>query len=174
VQNFRHNSRAVTLLELLTVIVVITILVVMTMPVLDGVRKRTEKVHCMANLQGLYHAANAYVQQHGHWPQLTGKLRSGQKAYERAWVETLEEFGASHDTWICPTVQRTSGGHDYTEDMHFRIDYAAMPFDNKPMTPYRWPRMPWFIESGDLHGRGQLMIFTDGSIQELQDVSKVK
>ena len=45
-----------------------------------------------------------------------------------------------------------------------------MPFDNKPRTPYRWGRMPWFVERADFHGQGQLIIFTDGSVQELKNV----
>ena len=45
-----------------------------------------------------------------------------------------------------------------------------MPFDDKPMTPYQWPRQPWFVESADVHGQGQLIIFTDGSISDMKTV----
>jgi hypothetical protein len=48
-----------------------------------------------------------------------------------------------------------------------RIDYIPMPFDDKPTTPHQWPRQPWFVEAGDVHGHGNLIIFTDGSIGDL-------
>ena len=31
-------------------------------------------------------------------------------------------------------------------------------------------RQPWFIETGDVHGNGNLIIFTDGSIAETNNV----
>ncbi len=61
-------------------------------------------------------------------------------------------------------------GPDYNDPAHARIDYIATPFDDKPFTPHQWPRQPWFIESGDVHGNGNLLIFTDGSISEVNDL----
>jgi hypothetical protein len=89
-------------------------------------------------------------------------------------VETLKKFQVPHATWICPTVQRTYGKADFESDDGYRIDYMAMPFDDKPLTPYRWPTMPWFVEKGDVHGHGQVIIFTDGSVRELGEVSRLK
>jgi hypothetical protein len=31
----------------------------------------------------------------------------------------------------------------------------------------QWPRQPWFVETGDVHGNGNLVVFTDGSISDL-------
>ena len=39
-------------------------------------------------------------------------------------------------------------------------------------TPHQWPRQPWFAEIGDVHGNGQLIIFTDGSISDVNTVAK--
>jgi hypothetical protein len=47
-----------------------------------------------------------------------------------------------------------------------------MPFDDKPMTPHQWPRQPWFVENANVHGNGQLIIFTDGSIADLLSLVK--
>jgi hypothetical protein len=59
------------------------------------------------------------------------------------------------------------GNPDYLKPENTRIDYIPMPFDDKPTTPHQWPRQPWFVEAGDVHGHGNLIIFTDGSIGDL-------
>src|ERR1700730_521281 len=38
------------------------------------------------------------------------------------------------------------------------------------MTPHEWPTQPWFIETGDVHGTGNLIVFTDGSISDLKTI----
>ncbi|HEV2045932.1 MAG TPA: hypothetical protein VGQ95_04965 [Chthoniobacterales bacterium] len=37
-----------------------------------------------------------------------------------------------------------------------------------------WPRQPWFGEIGNVHvhGNGNLIVFTDGSISDLNTVAK--
>ena len=60
---------------------------------------------------------------------------------------------------------------DYSKPENARADYFAMPFDNKPTTPHQWPRQPWFVETADVHGNGNLIIFTDGSISDLKTVA---
>jgi hypothetical protein len=57
---------------------------------------------------------------------------------------------------------------DLTNPANVRVDYVAMPFDDKPTTPHQWPRQPWFVETVDVHGNGNLIIFTDGSISDLK------
>lgn len=47
-----------------------------------------------------------------------------------------------------------------------------MPFDDKPTTSHQWPRQPWFVENVDIHGNGNLIVFTDGSIDDLKTVVK--
>jgi prepilin-type N-terminal cleavage/methylation domain-containing protein len=175
VQKTRASNPAFTLLELLTVMVIIAILAVLTFPILDAIRSRVEKSRCMGNLRTLYFGANAYVQQYGQWPQIpTTQYNSNRKAFEKAWVDALQAFQVPHAAWICPTVQRTTGNNaDYDSEKTYRVDYIAMPFDSKPLTPYRWPQMPWFVEKGDVHGHGQLIIFTDGSTRELGEMANL-
>ena len=59
---------------------------------------------------------------------------------------------------------------DLTDHDNTRIDYTPMSFDSQPATPFRWTTMPWFVETSDNHGNGQLLIFSDGHVQELGDL----
>jgi len=34
------------------------------------------------------------------------------------------------------------------------------------------PRQPWFAETGNVHGNGNLIVFTDGSISDFNTVAK--
>jgi hypothetical protein len=45
-----------------------------------------------------------------------------------------------------------------------------MNFDDKPTTPHQWPRQHWFLERANVHGNGNLIIFTDGSVGESNDL----
>jgi len=135
-------------------------------------RARAQRVQCTANLRSLYVAANLYVQQNGSWPQITmGDSDTADQEYAAAWIAALAPFGPSQQSWICPTIQGLLGNPDLSNSQNVRIDYIPMPFDNKPITPYQWPRQPWFAENGDVHGNGNLIIFTDGSISDLKTVA---
>jgi hypothetical protein len=50
-----------------------------------------------------------------------------------------------------------------------RVDYLAMPFDANRATPFKWSTHPWFVERGNVHGNGNLIIFTNGAIRESND-----
>ncbi len=165
------ETGAFTLMELLTVMVVIALLVVMLVPVLRTIQAKAEKARCMTNLRNLSVAANLYVQQNGSWPQIDTALLSGNRTqYAAQWIAALEPFGVSQENWICPTAQRMLKDPDLKNPKNIRVDYNAMPFDDKPRTPFRWSRHPWFIEHNSLHGNGNLIIFTDGSIVEASDI----
>jgi prepilin-type N-terminal cleavage/methylation domain-containing protein len=169
------RRRGFTLLELMTVIVVIGILAVMLVGATEKVRSRIEKFRCSGNLRTLHVAVNAYVQQNGQWPQINTALAKNQSfAYADAWIKALEPFGAARGAWLCPTLRRTWGEPDFKTPETSRTDYMPTPFDSKQFTPFKWSRQPWFIEKGDLHGNGNLMIFPDGHIAELNEMVKVK
>lgn len=59
---------------------------------------------------------------------------------------------------------------DYAQPQDARLDYIPMSFDDKEITPHRCPRQPWFIEAWDVHRHGNLIIFTDGSVGESNDL----
>jgi len=164
---------AFTLLELLTVIVVIGILATLTIQVISTLRARAQRTQCTSNLRNLYIGANLFVQQNGSWPQirLAGMDETALRNYANAWIAALQPFGITRTTWICPTMQERLQNPDYSTAEEARADYFATPFDDKPMSPHQWPRQPWFVESGDVHGNGNLIVFTDGSISDLKTVA---
>ncbi|HEY2614407.1 MAG TPA: prepilin-type N-terminal cleavage/methylation domain-containing protein [Chthoniobacterales bacterium] len=169
----RLRPAAFTLLELVIVIVIIAILVALSVPVISTLRARAQRSQCTANLRSLHIAADLYLQDKGSWPQirLSGNDDSAQQDYARQWIDVLRSFGPTEKTWICPTLENLLGNPDYLNPQNIRSDYFAMPFDDKPGTPHQWPRQPWFVEVGDVHGNGNLIVFADGSVRDLKTVA---
>ena len=164
----RSTARGVTLLELVTVLLVIIILGVMLLPVYSQVLRRTEKTACVANLHSLHVGMDLYMQEHHSWPQVVSS-GAEPEVYAAKWIGILQPYGLNQINWICPTLQKSLSNPDLTDHDNTRIDYSPMTFDTKPQTPYRWQTMPWFAERADTHGNGQLLIFSDGHVQELGD-----
>ena len=164
---------AFSLLELCVVIVIIAILATLLLPVLSSMRGRAQRVQCTANLRSLYAAAESFVQQNGSWPQISmaDDSDAADQLYASRWIAALSPFGPTQKTWICPTIQTLLQNPDITRPENVRVDYIASAFDDKPMTPHQWPRQPWFAEAGDVHGNGNLIIFTDGSISDLNTIA---
>ncbi len=167
----RHENRrqaAFTLLEVMTCVLVILILLVMSAPLYNQVVRRAQRTSCMSNLKGLHTAANLYLQEHRMWPQV-GTKGVDPKTVATNWISTLQPYGLNQINWICPTQQSVLQNPDLSDPDNIRIDYMGTPFDRNPMTPTRWATQPWFMESGDVHGNGNLVIFPDGHIQEIGD-----
>lgn len=161
-----------TVLEILSAIVVILILAVLLIPAYAEVQARVEKVNCTNNLRQLYTGANSYIQEYGHWPQVNPALmQQPNHAYDEAWIEDFLPFGVGRGTWICPTIEHELGGPDYTQPQNYRADYLAMPFDFRRITPSRWPTAPWFVERGNVHGNGNLIIQSNGAVVELTQIA---
>jgi type II secretory pathway pseudopilin PulG len=170
----RRNFTGFTILEICSAIVVIMILVTLLIPAYEQVRMRVEKVSCMNNLRQLYTGANSYIQEYGRWPQVNPALLQGpNNAYDEAWIEDFLPFGVGRGTWICPTIEHDLGGPDYTQPENYRADYIAFPFDSKRLTPFKWSFYPWFVERGNVHGNGNLLILSNGSVMELPSVDTV-
>ena len=165
----RRRPRGFTILEIATAIALILILATLLLPAFEVVRARMDKVSCTNNLRQLYVAANSYVQDHGSWPQVNP--RQPINLYEEAWIEVFLPFGVGRGSWICPTTERSLGGVDYTQPENYRADYFAMPFDLKRMTPFNWATYPWFVERGNPHGNGNLMVQTNGAVAELSQLA---
>ncbi len=130
-------------------------------------RERAQKVQCMANLRSLYLATDLPVQRNNGWPL---KNYPTAEEYANAWIAALGPFSIGRKTWICPTIEELLHNPDCIQPANARIDYISTGFDDKPTSPHQWPRQPWFVETGDVHGHGNLLIFTDGSITETKDV----
>ena len=164
-----------TILELAVVIVIIAILASMLLPFLSSYQSRAEEGKCLANLRNLYVGASGYVQSNGSWPQVPNDIIvSDAKTYGKMWVTALAPFGIPHTTWICPSVQRSLGLPISTieEDQSYRVDYIGVSFDDKPSSPYPEDAYPWFIEKAGFHGRGNLLILSNGSTTSLADLSR--
>jgi type II secretory pathway pseudopilin PulG len=158
----KRASSAFTVLEVCIVVAIIAILATLMIP--------AQRFQCTANLRSLYISADLFVQQNGSWPQIPRTTSTSSEDYAKAWIDALTPFGAPAKTWICPTMQGLLDQPDYWNPENVRIDYIPMPFDDKPTSPHEWPRQPWFIETGDVHGNGNLIVYTDGSISDLTTV----
>jgi len=165
------TCRGVTLLEVFVALTVVAILVALVFTAVSSMPGRAKRVQCTANLRNLYIAAEEYVQQNGSWPQInTSDSDTEEQEYAAAWIAALKPFGPTEKTWICPTIQQLLRNPDYTKPENIRVDYVATAFDDKPTSPHEWARQPWFIETGNVHGNGNLIIFTDGSINDLNTI----
>ena len=166
----RHGG-AFTLLELAIVLVIVGILATMLIPVYAGMRARAQRVQCISNLHSLYIAADVFLQRNGSWPQIAHDTSdTGDADFANGWINALGPFGPTRQTWICPAIQEILQSPDYQKPQNARLDYFPMSFDDKPTTPHQWPRQPWFIETANVHGHGNLIIFTDGSIGQSDDL----
>jgi prepilin-type N-terminal cleavage/methylation domain-containing protein len=159
-----------TLMELCTVILIISILLVLIMPAIGLYRGRSERLNCTTNLRSLYVAVSGYTTDNQKWPQI--KTYRQHQLQAEAWHAVLKPYGIDWINWVCPSVQRQAGAPDFKDPKKHRLDYFATPFDDKPRTPWRWATQPWFIERGDVHGNGNLMIFRDGSIEDMRSAGR--
>ena len=169
----RQALGGVTVLELAVVMVIIGILTAMLLPVYSSYVQRIEQAKCLANLRNLYAAASGYLQANGSWPQIPPSLMTTDpKQHARDWVEVLKPYGAPHAVWICPTIQRESGepmdSFDTVEN--YRIDYVPTTFNDNPTSPLQFARNPWFMEKGNCHDGGNLIMFADGSTASVRDL----
>jgi type II secretory pathway pseudopilin PulG len=153
---------------------IVAILAILTLPVVSKLRARAQRAQCTSNLRNLYLGAELYLQQNGSWPQIrmTGDSDGAEQDYANAWIAALKPFGPTQKTWICPTIQELLQNPDISISKNVRVDYLATFFDDKPTTPHRWARQPWFAETADVHGNGNLIVFTDGSISDLKTIVK--
>jgi hypothetical protein len=143
----------------------------MLMPAYARLRARSQRVSCMANLKNLYFAANSYTQERQEWPQIpTDNIRS--TGFANAWIASLEPYGIQRVSWICPAIQELMGNPDYSFGSKVRIDYQATPFRPLPRAPYLRQTQPWFVERGDVHGDGNLLVFASGEVNSLKQVMK--
>ena len=160
-----RRKSAFTIMELMTCVIVVAILLVMLMPVYSQLIRRMERARCMGNLRSLHVAAALYVQDHRMWPQVVTKGTDPQTV-ANAWLSVMEPYGLAQINWVCPTQQKLLQNPDLNDPANARIDYTANPFDRNPMSPMRWAGQPWFIENGDVHGNGPLIIFPTGTFRK--------
>ena len=164
-----RDQPAFTLLEAVVCVAIIATLAAIIIPVGQGMMKRAESVTCMNNMRNLIPILNSYVQDKGQWPQEPAWIfdSSDEAAHEDFWIDELLPYGATKKSWQCPTIQRLVSSKD--KDGRPRLHYTPTLFDSNSLTPYKWTTQPWFVEIGDVHGRGAYICFPDGSVKTMDD-----
>ena len=163
---------AFTALEVVTAVFIVAILAVMALPVLGKLQQRARGAACATNLKNLYVGTDGYVQDHHGWPSIPAPdARQGHDdAYVTAWQAALQPYGITPLTWVCPELHRLRGRPDLAVPVNRSVDYLAATFDaTKPRKPYEHANMPWFVETTDAHGGGQLIIFSNGSVMGMKE-----
>ena len=158
-----------TLIEILAVMLIIGLLVALFLTVSKALPLRAEGVRCMANMRSLQVCLDAYTQDLGHWPQEPTGIADNRNATEDWWINELTPYGATPDTWMCPSIKRLVCNK--SKDGRPKVHYTPTMFDAKPGTPYKWSTQPWLIEIGNMHGHGANICYPDGSIRQMDDVA---
>jgi prepilin-type N-terminal cleavage/methylation domain-containing protein len=154
--------RAFTLLEILAVVAILGVLVVLSFPAIEKIRPAAERVVCMNNLRNLRAAFSGYASE--GWPQIPQEIKMGSLAEQRWWLEKTEkDLGLSKSVWQCPTIRRQFAGAP--EKDRPLIHYLPTPFSREPHRANKSPQMPWFIEIGDAHGQGNLLVRQNGTVE---------
>jgi type II secretory pathway pseudopilin PulG len=156
------SCRAITLLEVLAVVGILAVLISLFFPALETIRPRVERVVCMNNLKNLRVAFSDYAT--SGWPQIPEGVELGSMEEQRFWVEkTQKELGLPLKAWQCPTIRRAF--HSEQEKDRPLIHYLPTPFSAEPNKANTSTLMPWFIEIGDAHGEGNLMVRQNGTVE---------
>ena len=147
---------------------IIGVLLTLFSPELGTMRERAEKVVCMGHLRSLHAALGAYLTDNEQWPQYPtdangDEIELSQEQDEQFWFDALTDYGITQKDWQCPTLTRQLGLTSGTSDA-IKIHYTPTNFDDNPLTPRKWPGMPWLVEVADVHHGGCLMIRTDGAV----------
>jgi len=171
-----------TLMEVATSVVILLILATLGFPVVADMRARSEAVKCKTNLSALGLGMSSYIGDHQIWPQIandsqnelqSSPLSADSQSRAEKWISVLEPYGISEAAWHCPTVQRRIKADGSLEAQNKkRIDYLPTRFDSDADSPRRWPKHPWFVERGSLHPSGPNVLFADGSVLSLNELTK--
>jgi prepilin-type N-terminal cleavage/methylation domain-containing protein len=164
----KHSDwRGFTLTELSVALGILAILITLVITNYERVLGRSEKIRCISNLRGLYGCFASYVSDQGIWPQIPEDIDE-EDAYADWWLREMKPYGATQALWTCPTIRRAQAS--LPENYRNKIHYTPTQFDAHPGRAYQWPTQPWLIEIANAHGHGALIIFTNGSVRELNDL----
>ena len=158
----RRAARAFTLLEMLAAVSIVLILVATIYPVLEKISPRAEMVVCINNLRNLHTAFSSYAIE--GWPQIPKGIALGSNEEQRWWIEqTKKDLGLPEKTWLCPTITRLFKAS--SEADRPIIHYLPTPFSAQPSKANKNAQMPWFIEIGNAHGSGNLLVRQNGPVE---------
>jgi hypothetical protein len=152
------------LLETIAVVVILLVLAGLIVPVAKTAIHRTEGPRCTNNLRNLHVALNTYLIDNKSWPQLPEDIELDTDPESYFWIKSLEPYGMVEKNWKCPTILRFQRGQMNLPEISI-IHYKPTIFDAHEFAPRQWDNMPWAIEVGDMHGRGNLILFGNGDIR---------
>ncbi len=141
---------------------ILSVLALLAVPIYENLRPRFERIVCMNNLKNLRIAFGDYAI--GGWPQVPEGVQLGSLEEQRWWLEkTGKELGLPEKAWQCPTIRRMFAREP--EKDRPLLHYLPTPFSAEPNKANQWPEMPWFIEIGDAHGQGNLLVRQNGTVE---------
>ena len=159
------GARGFTLLEMLAAVMIVVVLAAILLPTVATILPRVEKARCINNLRNLRVAFSGYATE--GWPQVPREIRLGSREEEKWWLDTTEKdgLGLPRSIWICPTIQRFF--RSSPEKDRPLIHYLPTPFSGEPNKANQpgLERMPWFIEIGNAHGQGNLLVRQNGTVE---------
>lgn len=163
----KSNFNGFTLIELLFVVVVIVILAGISIPSYRTYRTRAEKAVCLSQMRVIHVGLDSYLMDKNQWPQIPADIFYLEKEnlFWKWWILTLEPYGPSEQTWLCPSDKLQRESQD-----EYSGSYMPAKFDAHHFTPYRWAGQPWLVERGKLHKGGAHIMLPDGSIHGSEDV----
>jgi hypothetical protein len=146
----------------MAVVAIISILLVLCFPALEKIRPAAERLICINNLRNLRISFTGYATD--GWPQVPKDITLGSMAEQCWWLEKTEkELGLSRNSWQCPTIRRQFAKEP--EKDRPLIHYLPTPFSKEPNRANKSAQMPWFIEIGDAHGQGNLLVRQNGTVE---------
>lgn len=164
----KPQTNAFTLVELIVVVALIGVLAsLLTLGFQHSLRK-TEAANCMSNLRGLYTGLSSLHLDLQQWPQLPEHVVPGTIEEEEFWIETLKPYGLREKDWKCRTQERLLKS-DKSSGEVAKIHYIPALFDSVQMRPRLWVQ-PWVMEIGDVHGNGNHVLLSDGSVRTYRQV----
>ncbi len=148
---------------------ILGLLAVVLIPNFSGYLKRAGEVSCIANMRSINVALRSYLLDHQDiWPQ--GPTMMEEEAWEAFWLEALEPYGITEETWQCPTVDSSLAEQGAKKEDRPKLHYIPTVFSAERGIAYRWSQQPWLIERASAHGEGPLICFPDGSIKSFHKV----
>lgn len=158
----RDNLRGFTILETLAVVAILAVLMALSFPAFEKILPMLERIACVKNLKNLRSAFGEYATE--GWPQIPEGIKLGSLAEQRWWLEMTEkDLGLSKSAWQCPTIRRQFAKEP--EKDRPLIHYLPTPFSKEPNRANKSPQMPWFIEIGDAHGQGNLLVRQNDTVE---------
>jgi prepilin-type N-terminal cleavage/methylation domain-containing protein len=163
------RKKAFTLLEVMVCLVIICILFALIFPGFAPVLRQVERISCTFKLKNLHSSFLGNLNDGVSWPQVPRGVSIGTVAEQQWWLDySATNLGLSAKDWRCPSIYRMQHSGTNTQNVDL-INYLPTLFDDKPATPTKWPRMPWFTESAGVHGNVNLSVRADGSVCPAED-----